>query len=56
MPPYVVFARVHSLAAARRVTSSRLNKLSLIDNGEAIVLRPVNEESLKRVEGKLKGR
>jgi AbrB family looped-hinge helix DNA binding protein len=31
-------------------------KISVIDNGDAIVLRPVNEESLKRVQGRLKGK
>jgi AbrB family looped-hinge helix DNA binding protein len=30
-------------------------KISVIDTGEAIVLKPVNEESLKRLQGMLKG-
>jgi AbrB family looped-hinge helix DNA binding protein len=31
-------------------------KITVIDNGEAIVLKPVNEESLKHIQGKLKGK
>jgi AbrB family looped-hinge helix DNA binding protein len=31
-------------------------KITVIDIGDAIVLKPVNEESLKRVQGKLKGK
>ncbi len=31
-------------------------KIAVIDTGEAIVLKPVNEESLKRLQGKLKGK
>jgi len=30
-------------------------KINVIDTGEAIVLKPVNEESLKRLQGMLKG-
>ena len=30
-------------------------KITIIDTGEAIVLKPVNEESLKRLQGRLKG-
>ena len=31
-------------------------KLNVIDTGEAILLKPVTEESLKRLQGKLKGK
>ncbi|HJW89280.1 MAG TPA: AbrB/MazE/SpoVT family DNA-binding domain-containing protein [Anaerolineales bacterium] len=31
-------------------------KITVIDTGEAIVLKPVNEESLKRLQGRLKGK
>ncbi len=31
-------------------------RIAVIDNGEAIVLKPVNEESLKRLQGKFKGK
>ncbi len=31
-------------------------KIVIIDNDEAIILKPVNEESLKRLQGRLKGR
>ena len=31
-------------------------KISITDNGEAIILKPVNEESLKRLQGVLKGK
>ncbi len=31
-------------------------KIIIIDNGEAIILKPVNEESLKRLQGRLKGK
>ncbi len=31
-------------------------KLTVIDTGEAILLKPVNEESLKRLQGRLKGK
>ena len=30
-------------------------KITVINTGEAIVLKPVNEESLKRIQGRLKG-
>jgi AbrB family looped-hinge helix DNA binding protein len=31
-------------------------KIQVIDTGEAILLKPVTEESLKRLQGKLKGK
>jgi AbrB family looped-hinge helix DNA binding protein len=31
-------------------------KINVIDTGEAILLKPVTEESLKRLQGKLKGK
>ncbi|KAF0107070.1 MAG: SpoVT/AbrB domain-containing protein [Anaerolineaceae bacterium] len=31
-------------------------KLAITDNGEAIILKPVNEASLKRLQGVLKGK
>ncbi len=31
-------------------------KIIIIDNGDAIILKPVNEESLKRLQGRLKGK
>jgi len=31
-------------------------KITVTDNGEAIILKPVNEESLKRLQGTLKGK
>jgi AbrB family looped-hinge helix DNA binding protein len=31
-------------------------KISVTDTGEAIVLKPINEESLKRLQGVLKGK
>ncbi|MGE5221772.1 MAG: AbrB/MazE/SpoVT family DNA-binding domain-containing protein [Omnitrophica WOR_2 bacterium] len=31
-------------------------KIRVIDTGEAILLKPVTEESLKRLQGKLKGK
>jgi len=31
-------------------------KITVTDNGEAIILKPVNEESLKRLQGILKGK
>ena len=31
-------------------------KITVIDTGEAILLKPVNEESLKRLQGMLKGK
>ncbi len=31
-------------------------RIAVIDTGEAILLRPVNEESLKRLQGRLKGK
>jgi AbrB family looped-hinge helix DNA binding protein len=31
-------------------------RITVIDTGEAIVLKPVNEESLKRLQGTLKGK
>lgn len=31
-------------------------RLTVIDTGEGIVLKPVNEESLKRLQGSLKGK
>jgi AbrB family looped-hinge helix DNA binding protein len=31
-------------------------KITVIDTGEAIVLKPVNEESLNRLQGRLKGK
>ncbi len=31
-------------------------RIFMIDNGEAIILKPVNEESLKRLQGKFKGK
>ena len=31
-------------------------KITVIDTGEAIVLKPVNEESLKRLQGRIKGK
>jgi AbrB family looped-hinge helix DNA binding protein len=31
-------------------------KINIIDTGEAILLKPVTEESLKRLQGKLKGK
>lgn len=31
-------------------------KITVTDNSEAIILKPVNEESLKRLQGTLKGR
>lgn len=30
-------------------------KITVTDNGEAIILKPVNEEALKRLQGTLKG-
>ena len=31
-------------------------RITVIDTGEAIVLKPVNEESLRRLQGMLKGK
>jgi len=31
-------------------------KINIIDTGEAILLKPVTEESLKRLQGRLKGK
>jgi AbrB family looped-hinge helix DNA binding protein len=31
-------------------------KINIIDTGEAILLKPVTEESFKRLQGKLKGK
>jgi len=31
-------------------------KINVIDTGEAILLKPVTEESLKRLQGRLKGK
>jgi AbrB family looped-hinge helix DNA binding protein len=31
-------------------------KIIIFDNDEAIILKPVNEESLKRLQGRLKGK
>jgi AbrB family looped-hinge helix DNA binding protein len=31
-------------------------RITVIDTGEAIVLKPLNEESLKRLQGRLKGK
>ena len=31
-------------------------KISVTDNGEAIILKPVTEETLKRLQGSLKGK
>ena len=31
-------------------------RIVISDNGEAIILKPVNEESLKQLQGRLKGR
>jgi AbrB family looped-hinge helix DNA binding protein len=31
-------------------------KITIIDNGEAIVLKPVTEETLRRLQGSLKGK
>ena len=31
-------------------------KITVTDNGEAIILKPVNEESLRRLQGTLKGK
>lgn len=31
-------------------------KITVIDTGEAILLKPVTEESLKRLQGRLKGK
>jgi AbrB family looped-hinge helix DNA binding protein len=31
-------------------------RLTVIDTGEAILLKPVNEEALRRLQGKLKGK
>ena len=31
-------------------------RITVIDNGDAIILKPVNEESLKRLQGVLKGK
>ena len=31
-------------------------KINVFDSGDAIILKPVNEESLKRLQGSLKGK
>ena len=31
-------------------------KINVLDGGDAIILKPVNEESLKRLQGSLKGK